>query len=177
MKKFLVGFLLVIPMCGFAQKGIQEIGASIGRSFMGRASGNDYVEYISLMYQHNLTDKLRIEPNFRHTNMGGTIGGLEYIRINDVGGDLHFFMNDLPLGETIHLTPYIVGGVAYGFYSATDDNKHRKYGDLFSVKIGAGINYRITYRFLLQAELHLDYYGKPYSRLFLGPELNLVHIF
>ncbi|MBR6601448.1 MAG: hypothetical protein IKK87_06340 [Bacteroidaceae bacterium] len=134
MKRFLVGFLLIIPLYGFAQKGIQGVGANIGRSFGDRASGSDYVEYISLMYQYYLTDKLRIEPYFRHTNMGNTIGGLAYIRINDVGGDLHFFMNDLPLGETIHLTPYVVGGVAYGFYSATDDNRHRKYGDLFSVK-------------------------------------------
>ena len=68
MKKFLVSLLLVLPLCGFAQKGSQGISVNLGFETCIEALDFGYYEDacklfpISVKYHNHLTDRIRIAP-------------------------------------------------------------------------------------------------------------------
>ena len=172
MKKFLLSLLFLMPLSGFAQKGIQGVGVNAGRNF----SNYDSYAQVSLMYQHHLTNYLQIVPYFRHVNID-IVGNHDMnVKINSIGSDLHFFILNLISGRTTRLAPYVVGGISYGSYSGMDDYGYDS-GYTFAAKAGLGTNYRITYHIALQVELNVEYYNEPYSRWFIAPGLGFAYTF
>lgn len=195
MKKFLLSLLFLMPLSGFAQKGMQGVGVNLGM-------GSDFLEgeyaySYGFNYQIFLTDKFRLvssleilnyvydDDDFWDSEYGYEYGdepeplyGTSYLLI--VEG--HYFFNDIR-----RLRPYVVGGISVGFSEHTGGyyisggfyEIHYDYyepGSEFAggVKLGVGLNYRIGYHLTAQLEvpIHLVYPNPLFT-----PSLGLVYTF
>lgn len=174
MKKFLLSLLLVLPLCGFAQKGMQGVGVNlgVGTTFEEEMTINTY-----LNYQRHLSDQVRLSCSlglygatfydgdlYYYDEYGresyGYYGEAVYCLI---AADVHYFFN-----QPRRLRPYAIGGVLFGVGD----------GDYFSdvvggVKLGFGLTYRLGYHLAmnLEAPLYLMEVGS-----FL-PTLGLTYTF
>lgn len=182
MKKFLLSLLFLIPLSGFAQKGMQGVGVNFGLGccFLH----GDYAYSYGVSYQNFVTDRFRLVSSLEvldyiyesmwHSNYVEDVLASSYLLV--VEG--HYFFNDIR-----RLRPYIVGGVSVGFLETT--GAHLKEGNrewyyepwtefAGGVKLGVGLNYRIGYHLTAQLEVpvHLVYYNPLFT-----PSLGLVYTF
>ena len=149
MKKFLLSLLLVLPLCGFAQKGMQGIGVNYGINMI---SDNTY-----LNYQKHLSNRFRLSCSFgyysthysyyeRYDEFGnyrqlGCLG--EYCLI---ATDVHYFFN-----QPRRLRPYAIGGILFGVGDGHEDFPNAVGG----VKLGLGLTYRLGYHWAMNLETPL----------------------
>lgn len=78
MKKLLLSFLLVFPLCGFAQKGMQGIGGGVIFGFGDLWSYSPSVNYyfinegrgVTLKYEYNLFDRVGVASNISILDVG-----------------------------------------------------------------------------------------------------------
>ena len=156
MKKFLVSLLLLIPLYGFAQKGLREVGVNLG---LGSCFSGDYSGCIGFNYKKNLSDRIRFAASYcfldyEYDHDYGYGYGSSYF----LGGEVHYFLNDVR-----RLRPYAIGGIILGSYETeeyyeTDTTS----GTAGGIKLGVGLNCRIGYRWTVQFEIPL-YIVAPYG--------------
>ena len=198
MKKFLLSLLLVLPLCSFAQKGMQGAGLSFG-------AGLDlmYMEWTysyRAIYQNFITDRFRISASLDLRNQylehhgyyesGDPTDGLRgntYL----AGFEGHYFFN-----EVRRLRPYVMGGVLIGASkSKRIINYYKNWVDYINhenlqnraiqqfaggVKLGVGLNYRISYNLMAQFEVPFYYFtadNLTVDYFPMIPCLNFVYIF
>ena len=198
MKKNLLSLFLLLPLCCFAQKGMQGVGVSfsIGTDLLY----SDWTSSYRTIYQNHLTDRFRISAsldlhNYRtldyrylwgRVNENGDrldntyLGGNTYL----AGVEGHYFVN-----EVRRLRPYVIGGILIGAFKTEDfyyyenmedweKSVDKQYWDsqgfAGGVKLGVGLNYRIRYD--LTAQLEVPFYIIWYNPLF-APCFNLVYTF
>lgn len=163
MKKFLVSLLLVLPLCGFAQKGSQGISVNLGLETCIEALDFGYYEDacklfpISVKYHNHLTDRIRIAPYIEY--VAADEYGCFNTNVYDLGISFHYFLNGVK-----RLRPYIVVGGAIGGYNRVVYHEARinyvhyplgsKYkGFFWSVDCGLGVDYKVGEQFSLQMEV------------------------
>ena len=73
MKKFLLSLCLALPLCSFAQKGMQGIGLGIEGGWGTNPDvGNSITSYgASFKYEYNLTDRIRLSANLNVMSVEG----------------------------------------------------------------------------------------------------------
>lgn len=175
-----MGLLLMLPLCGFAQKGMQGVGVNFG--FGCCFAYGDYASSYGINYQNFVTDRFRLVSSLEvldytyegmwHSYYDEDVLASSYLLV--VEG--HYFFNDIR-----RLRPYVVGGVSVGFLETTGGwyNDYGHYSEPISefaggVKLGVGLNYRISYHLTAQLEvpIHLVYYNPLFT-----PSLGLVYTF
>ena len=146
MKRLLLSLLLVLPLYGFAQKGMQGIGVNlgVGTTFEVEMTINTY-----LNYQRHLSDQVRLSCSL------GLYGATYYREsYRDYGeavycliaADVHYFFN-----QPRRLRPYAIGGVLFGVGEG-----HYYYSDVAGgVKLGFGLTYRLGYHLAMNLEAPL----------------------
>ena len=153
MKKFLLSLLLVFPLYGFAQKGMQGIGVNlgVGMTFEEEMAINTY-----LNYQRHLSDQVRLSCSlglygatyydgdlYYHDEYGRESYGDYFYCL--IAADLHYFFN-----EPRRLRPYAIGGVLFGV------GEGNFLSDVVSgVKLGFGLTYRLGYHLAMNLEAPL----------------------
>lgn len=153
MKKLLLSLLLTLPLCGFAQKGMQGVGVSFG-------SGQDFsygmnAPKFGVNYQQYRTDRLKIAYSFEYYEAAFDYDyyyEYEYEFFSLLGVDVNYFLNDVR-----RFRPYGVGGLRFGFGGTYSDSWL-----IGGVKLGIGFDYRLGYHWTAQFELPLyiaDYVG------------------
>lgn len=181
MKKFLLSLLFVLPLCGFAQKGMRGIGVGVEHGYgivdddgtIGSSFG------ASFKYEYNLTDKLRFStnvnimkvrgfyswdveenpytpdrPTYWHTIYEVTESyGEGSNTAYTLGLDFHYFLN-----KVRPFRPYLLLGGSFGVSSQTMDN-----GPSVGIKAGLGFNWRLTHNCTFQLEL-------PFKLMHMGTE-------
>lgn len=192
MRKLLVSLLLMLPLCGFAQKGMQGIGGGLG--FGSCVEGEDVFAGISLKYQNHLTNRLRIVASWESLagevyKYGYIVDGYyyegdysRYIQVNNLGVSLNYFLKE----DANRLRSYVAFGLSLGgcdFEDYDDYNEVINSGTntSFGVNFGVGLDYRISYHFSMQAELMglisnlmFDFNGEV---LTIGPSIGLTYTF
>lgn len=192
MKKFLLTLLLVLPLCSFAQKGMQGAGLSFG-------AGLDlmYMEWTysyRAIYQNFITDRFRISASLDLHNqylvgIGYNESGDHYYGLRGntylAGFEGHYFFN-----EVRRLRPYVMGGVLIGASKSKRINYYENWWDYCNhenlqnraiqqfaggVKLGVGLNYRISYNLMAQFEVPFYYITVDYLPMI--PCLNFVYTF
>lgn len=172
MKKFLVSLLFVLPLCGFAQKGLQGISVNLGFETCADITGLDDILCcknipLSIKYHYNLTDRIRIAPHLGYIAANET----ECFNTNiyNLGVSFHYFFNKVK-----PLRPYaIVGGAIGGYHSVVYSPLSISYGDcdeegnliyesyplgskynglFYSVDLGIGLDCKIKNNLSLQVE-------------------------
>ena len=178
MKKFLVSLLLMLPLCGFAQKGMQGVGVHLG---FGDFKGS---------YQKSLSDKLKMDFSLSLSKYAyceytlldeisyDSYNCIEHAISYLIGSDLHYFLTDVR-----RLRPYVAGGVYLGFFTPLGIAFENEYGFIETksdpgiaggIKLGIGLSYRIGYNWATQLELPICI-GAPIVGL--CPTLGLVYNF
>ncbi len=182
MKRLLLSLLLVLPFCGFAQKGMQGIGGWAGIGTCREGEGCVLTD-IAIQYQNNLTDFIRITPYLEYATLD------EYEDYRDVrswyevyscGFALHYF-----LINTKRLRPYAVGGFSVGYCIYEESGSwYGSYSDseFFSdFKFGIGCDYRLSYHCSLQMELigrcELSEIFLLHNRFLFGPNIGFTYTF
>ena len=186
MKKFLLSLLFLIPLSGFAQKGMQGVGVNWG--FGCCYIYEDYASNYGLSYQNFVTDRFRLVSSLEVLNYTYDSDWsfeppeYEYATSYLLIVEGHYFFNGIR-----RLRPYVVGGISVGFLETTgmyynsgsywDDRRYyREPMSEFAggVKLGVGLNYRIGYHLTAQLEvpIHLVYYNPLFT-----PSLGLVYTF
>ena len=165
MKKFLLSLLFLIPLSGFAQKGMQGVGVNFGMGFASEdvIDVSVFTADIIIKYQKNLTDKFRFVS---------TLGLYDFeaddndLAVNDCFLDIegNYFLNDVR-----RLRPYVVGGIVFGYC----DDPYSELGG--GVKLGLGLDYRLGYHLTTQLELPCCIMCHPRSCFI--PSLGLVYTF
>ena len=196
MKKLLLSLLLVLPLCGFAQKGMQGVGVSFGygteTEYYGRSNMHvNEASNLGVVYQRFIANNFRLSASLgivanRH---GFEYDGSEYIGRYPFGGiDMHYFF----IHGTRRLEPYAIGGFSIGYFMSSsndnDDDRWRKREEItWGAKLGAGLNYRLCYH--LTAQLEVPIYIQRYCYSFfdvkqpflmyyyLIPSVNIVYTF
>ena len=147
MKKLLLSILLLLPLFGFAQKGMQGVGVHLGSGYDFDYGTN--ASSIEVCYQRDFSNKFRLSYSlfyldypFEWTNYDSD--SYYYGNSYFVGIDGHYFLNDVR-----RLRPYIIGGIHMGSYEIDYS------GTTIGLKLGVGLNYRIGYRWSAQMEIPL----------------------
>lgn len=172
MKKFLLSLLFLMPLSGFAQKGMQGVGVNfgIGFSFEEIVDLEGLASDFIIKYQKNLTDKFRlvstlgvydVEVFEYDTYLDDYLERTETCCFLGIEGDC--FLNDVR-----RLRPYVIGGVVFGY---CDDLDSELGG---GVKLGLGLDFRLGYHLTTQLELP---YCIMYPRSCFTPSLGLVYTF
>lgn len=191
MKKLLMGLLLMLPLCGFAQKGMQGVGG--GLSFENGFHGDCECLGLSIKYQNHLTDRMRIVASLEISEVSGILDfgyyGREQVSGELVGGgvSLNYFLEDYSLKAVSRLRPYALIGFSLGEYAYTREesfyhNSHMVSSDNtmvgFGVNFGIGLDCRISHHFSIQAEfVGLISELMVTSSLFFGPSIGLTYVF
>ena len=167
MKKLLVSLLLMLPLCGFAQKGMQGIGGGLNVGVCWDDADCAFAGG-SIKYQNHLTDRVRAVASFEY------IYAEEYHQWGeayDVGCSLNFFFNDVA-----RLRPYAIWGFFIGEYIYNYDYYIR--GSIFfgGMNYGIGLDYRLSYHCSLQAEM-LGLISSFSDVFFFGPNISLTYTF
>lgn len=169
MKKLLLSLLLVLPLYGFAQKGMQGVGVNFG---LGLGWGNEIRHEIPtinpcLNYQIHLNNRFRLVPSlgfFQATyDWEQSYDEATYCQL---AADAHYF-----LYQPKRLRPYIIGGLSYGF---GDGGEYLPTGYNFGLKLGFGLDYRFGYHFAIQLELPLNMTNLD---MYFMPALGLTYTF
>ncbi len=175
MKKLLLSLLFVLPLCGFAQKGMQGVGMNLGLGFTF-----DDVEFAinpHLNYQKHLSNRFRLSCSlglysacYYHYDYSYSEywGGREYeYRYYGetfyclIAADVHYFFN-----QPRRLRPYAIGGILFG----VGDGDGYFSNVVGGVKLGLGLTYRLGYHWAMNLETPLYFGG------FL-PTLGLTYTF
>ncbi len=193
MKKFLLSLLLVLPLCSFAQKGMQGAGLSFGAGL--DLMYEEWTYSYRAIYQNFITDRFRISASLDLHNQyldhprgyyesGDPFYGLRgntYL----AGFEGHYFFY-----EVRRLRPYVMGGVLIGASKSKRINYYENWRDYYShenlqnralqqfaggVKLGVGLNYRISYNLMAQFEVPFYYLIGDYFPMI--PCLNFVYTF
>ena len=173
MKKFLLSILFLIPLSGFAQKGMQGVGVNFG--FGCRLPWSDYASSYGFKYQKNVTEKFRIATSLEcldhnHTQLISGFYEDYYATSYLLIVEGHYFFNDI-----MRFRPYAVGGVIAGFIEALHSEGYDSLSEFTGgVKLGVGLNYRIGYHLTAQLEFPVHII---YPEPFLIPSLGLVYTF
>lgn len=157
MKKFLLSLLLVLPLCGFAQKGMQGIGVNlgVGMTFEEEMTINTY-----LNYQRHLSDQVRLSCSlgfysacyyhydYHYSEYWGwvTDGGYSDAYYCLIAADVHYFFN-----QPRRLRPYAIGGILFG----VGDGDGYFSNVVGGVKLGLGLTYRLGYHWAINLEAPL----------------------
>lgn len=144
-----MGLLLMLPLCGFAQKGMQGVGGSLG--FGVCMDGDCDFASGSIRYQNHLTNRMRIVATLEYFDVSGfDSAGLAY----HGGVSFNCFFNDVA-----RLRPYALFGLSLGEYEYYDRMVDGSlWGEeiysmgSFGLNFGIGIDYRISYHISMQAE-------------------------
>ena len=152
MKKLLLSLLLALPLCGFAQKGMQGVGFSFG---VGSGVPLDYgISALTSLsgnfnYQRNLGNKFRLVPSIglfiAEYDWGESYSTANFFHL---AADAHYFLT-LPK----RLRPYVIAGV---LYETGDGGEIDEAGYNFGFKFGLGLDYRLGYHFAMQLEIPLN---------------------
>lgn len=160
MKKFLLSLLLLFPLCGFAQKGMQGIGVNFGGGtcYDGDCSSVEF----SFKYQNYLHDHIRISPHLKYHYLESYYSEGYFYHSYDgfhFGCDFHFFFT-----QVRRFRAYAIMGISLGSTEDydSDDGETYTYFDA-CIDLGIGIDYRIGYHFSLQGEFSpfYVYFGQP----------------
>ena len=148
MKKLLLSLLLILPLCGFAQKGMQGVGFNFGG---GTGYDRDcLLGEFSLKYQNYIKDNIRISPHMKYYNLD------DYNEYEGfyLGCDFHGFFT-----KVRRLRAYAIVGLSLGSTTeyVNDYEDDYTYFDV-CIDLGIGIDYRIGYHFSLQGEFS-PFYG------------------
>lgn len=193
MKKFLLSLLLVLPLCSFAQKGMQGAGLSFGAGL--DFSYGELVYSYRAIYQNFITDRFRISASLYLHNQYLALNDYGYYESGDpfdglrgntylAGFEGHYFFN-----EVRRLRPYVMGGVLIGASRSKRINYYENRRDYYNhenlqnrvqqfaggVKLGVGLNYRISYNLMAQFEVPFYYLIEDYFPMI--PCLNFVYTF
>lgn len=144
MKRLLLSLFLVLPLFGFAQKGMQGIGVNYGGGSC--YDGDCLLGEFSLKYQNHITNNIRISPHLKYYYMED-YNDDEYYGWY-FGCDFHFFFTQVKRFRT-----YGIVGLSFG--STNTEDYYNEYTDDFfgaCIEAGIGIDYRIGYHFSLQGE-------------------------
>ena len=181
MKKFLLSLLFVLPLCGFAQKGMRGIGVGVelGSGIVDEDGRNGSSFGASFKYEYNLTDKLRFSTNVNIMKVRGFYSWdveenpytpnrypnwdtIYEVTKSDgegsntaytLGLDFHYFLN-----KVRPFRPYLLLGGSFGVSSQTMDH-----GPSVGIKAGLGFNWRLTHNCTFQLEL-------PFKLMHMGIE-------
>ena len=181
MKKLFLSLLLLLPLCGFAQKGMQGVGFGIE---YGIGSDNMEPEHLltsygaTFKYEYNWTDRVCFSANLNVMSIGDykiynpiikenwsnnkkyeIIDGFtdKSLTAATFGLDIHFFLNGIR-----KCRPYLLLGASYAYSSmATDDYISDMEEGPNVIKLGLGFNWRLTYNSCLQIELPIRICGIP----------------
>ena len=170
MKKLLLSLLFVLPLCGFAQKGMQGVGVNLG---LGMSFETSIAANVCLNYQKHLNDRFRLSYSLGVYSAGykyenptgyGYYNVYDYAHFGLIAADVHYFFN-----RPIRLRPYAIGGVLLG----VGDISGYVLPAIGGVKLGLGLTYRLGYHWAmnLEAPLYLTVAGS-----FL-PTLGLTYTF
>lgn len=150
MKKLLLSLLLILPLCGFAQKGMQGVGVNYGG---GTCYDSDCsLGEFSLKYQNYIKDNIRISPHLKYYYLKD-FNCDEYEGFY-LGCDFHGFFT-----KVRRLRAYAIVGLSLGSTTqyVNDYDDYDTYFDV-CIDLGIGIDYRIGYHFSLQGEFS-PFYG------------------
>ncbi len=169
MKKFLLSLLLVLPLCGFAQKGMRGIGVSLSP---GEFFEVDDATICCLNYQKHLSDRARLSCSLGYFGTDYSYyeylsGGYEYINVEYclIAAEIHCFFN-----QPRRLRPYAIGGL---FFGVGGDGGEYLPAEISGVKLGLGLTYRLGYHWAMNLEVPL-YWMETSSLL---PTLGLTYTF
>lgn len=167
MKKFLLSLLFLMPLSGFAQKGMQGVGVNLGWGFdIWRF---DYAYSYGFSYQKSVTDRFRLASSLEvlDDEVNATTSYLLIVEGN-------YFLNDVR-----RLRPYVIGGVALGRFESEAETWIGELGGgfaefAFGGKFGVGLNYRLGYHLTGQLEIPCYLIS---STSCVVPSLGLVYTF
>lgn len=148
MRKLFLSLLLVLPLCGFAQKGMQGVGVNLGIGSLLRG-GN--LKSPSISYQKHLGNKVRVSSSVGWLYGNGNLSfdgyyGIEGTFLSQcfITTGINYFFN-----QPHRLRPYAIGGLVLGFGEG-----HYDFDDVtFGVELGLGVVYRLNYDIAVQCEL------------------------
>ena len=152
MKKLLLSFLLVLPLCGYAQKGMQGVGVNLGLGFT--FENVDPAINPHLNYQKHLSNRFRLSCSLGlysacHYYYSGHLGRLKYgygAYYCLIAADVHYFFN-----QPRRLRPYAIGGILFGVGHGDEYFSNVVGG----VKLGLGLTYRLGYHWAMNLEAPL----------------------
>ena len=204
MKKLFLSLLLMLPLCSFAQKGMQGVGFGVERGFGGNPaelhSSSSYGA--SFKYEYHLTDRFRLSANLNAM----TVEGVKYYRptitensntpdrpyllypnevvyeVKDAYADASVstatFGLDLHvfLNDISPLRTYLTLGGIIGI-SIDEDGYFRDFAT--GARVGLGFNWRLAYNWSLQLELPIKWEYMSYDRNynFFDPEDNVIYYY
>lgn len=178
MKKLLLSLLLILPLCGFAQKGMQGIGVATGYgSSLNSNIGDPAILNFSLgiIYQNYITEDIRLSTSLGmvRTDAYNDYYDWSYNRFyHFFGVDVHYFFNSVK-----RLMPYVVGGFSAGSFSWNKPEQETAIAS--GAKLGVGLNYRLGYHLTAQLEVPLYAIWPEYwnSMYYCFPSLSLIYTF
>lgn len=139
----------MLPLCGFAQKGMRGIGVSLSYGAFFEA---DDATICCLNYQKHLSDRARLSCSLGYfgTDYYGYISGVcqyhGYVEYCLIAADVHYFFN-----QPRRLRPYAIGGLFFGVGDGCDGIPD----DFSGVKLGLGLTYRLGYHWAMNLEAPL----------------------
>lgn len=149
MKKLLLSLLLVLPLCGFAQKGMRGIGVSLSP---GESFGVDGATICCLNYQKHLSDRARLSCSLGYFGINYSYyeyisdGYEHYVEYCLIAAEIHCFFN-----QPRRLRPYAIGGLFFG----VGDGGECLPDNINGVKLGLGLTYRLGYHWAMNLEAPL----------------------
>ena len=140
----------MLPLCSFAQKGMQGVGMNLG-------SGMDFETSIAanvcLNYQKHLNDRFRLSyslgvysAGYSYDSPGSHVYTYDYAHFGLIAADVHYFFN-----RPIRLRPYAIGGVLLGVGGISG----YVLPAIGGVKLGLGLTYRLGYHWAMNLEAPL----------------------
>lgn len=169
MKKLFLSLLLVLPLCGFAQKGMQGVGGGLG---FGLCYDGDCIIYdFSIKYQNNLTNRIRIVPYLEY------ISAIEYNGsrwVYDCGLSFHYFLNNVR-----RFRPYVIAGFSVGAYERVylvSGREEWADGPFGGFEFGVGFDYRLSYHCSFQMEI-MGLVATTSDVFSFGPNIGLAYTF
>ena len=191
MRKLFLSLLLVLPLCGFAQKGMQGIGLGVeyGWGDNWKGDGGSLTSYgTSLKYEYNLTSRIRASANLHIMKVEGFNIYKPIVTENPTTPNRPYLLDEnvvvyeikdayntsksvTSVGFNFHfflngvqrLRSYFILGGAIGVL----ENEREDIGPTACVATGArtglGLNWRITYNWMFQLELSMMWMNMGYD--------------
>lgn len=153
MKKSLLLLLVAmsISLSGFAQKGMQAVGAAISPVYHFKSKGLGFG--VEVHYSSNLTDYIRLVPNIKYSSVEQDTDwwsdGRSKLKELQIGADLDVFLT-----PNQRIRPYLTAGIYCSRLEEETDSFQVYKGSAIqpSTNIGIGLEYRITHKASLQTE-------------------------
>ena len=182
MKKLFLSLLLIIPLCGFAQKGMKGVGIGVeyGIGSELETEFGSLTSYGALFkYEYNLTNRIRLSaclnvmsiedfkvyntiikvnpntPNKPANWYGEKIYEITDKFTNQSSTNVIFgFEFNFFFNGIRRFRPYLLYGMNFGYSSLTTE----KVDDTnYGIRFGYGLNWRLTHNSSLQLELPIKY--------------------